>query len=381
MDTTSIEYYLSVEIFYWLIPLFIFGALFVYTKNQIFLMLYIFSYIAAWPASIRKREIIDNATEIQSLHSGKFNIKQYQGEQIFNPSVILYNNKYHFTLRYGTGLNGCRCKVIEFVLDSLEELQSSPEVKRNILDIQSHDKVYKNIRYRGIEDTRLFEWNENIYGLSARVDYYNNKQIIQPCLVKFNKESYESWHINHPDYNQTNQKNWSPFVIENRLFCLVYLNPLTVVEIVEEDGKIFVKNVKAEHEEHNEQPKLSGWRTSTPMKLKHGKYHLFLHKKIANGGINLLNWNHYYHHKFAQFEFELKEEKERTKLVLKNSKISKAFNLHGDYVPHLYFLTGFEFIPETENLFITYGKNDKYPHWMILNQNEFVYTPSKEKSS
>jgi tetratricopeptide (TPR) repeat protein len=108
-------------------------------------------------------------------------------------------------------------------------------VKDNLLNYPCHIK--------GIEDMRIFEFNESLYFIGTCLEVTANN-VNRMVLGKYN-ENIERLVVLHNYNDSLCQKNWSPFVYNNKILLLYSLQPIVILEPNIETGEckeFFKKN-------------------------------------------------------------------------------------------------------------------------------------------
>ena len=145
--------------------------------------------------------------------------------------------------------------------------------------LSSNNKIKKKGNNIGFEDPRVFSYKNNNYIL---VNAIGINSIRNMYLINIEKKSVVQLKvINNNHMNTIDQKNWSPYIYNNKLYFIYSFMPLVILETINiEDG--YVKLVKGNEEDQsnlnkNNDDKIFG---STPLiPYQDGNYICFTHTR------------------------------------------------------------------------------------------------------
>lgn len=373
METTK-EYYISVSVYYWLIPIFflLFSLIGLKDKSErrFIIGLVVLLVIVMVPASIRSREIFTNVEEIGVTDGGKFNIQKIEKSHVVtNPSIMLLKDKWYVAYRYAKwGRNSWEFFVTYNNIKEFEEGRRAFKTKIHY-DEKSNKKPFCN----GLEDGRIFSYRNKPYITASKADMTKKRDERQYLVDLIKKKGY---YLRYPRSEKSRQKNWAPFVFNDRLFMMVFFDPMLIVEVPNLDKspincKIVFEETKAKQQfeiwgaKFNPYNNIKSARNSTPPKpLRSGFYGMFLHHKKNNLLVNAFSTNMLYTHAFVIFRPKFDE---YGQLKIESVKRSKLFNIFGKNTPKAcFFLGGFELIKETNEVLLVYGHNDKESRWVKI---------------
>lgn len=129
----------------------------------------------------------------------------------------------------------------------------------------------------GLEDMRFFKWKEDWYSFATTFEYGENN-IPSICLCKFERKN-EMYFISdiYPTTfkNHENQKNWAPFIDNNKLLAIYSHQPLTILEILKNgDTSILFQKESKDYDLSN----IRG--SSAPIKLDNGSWLVLVHEVL-----------------------------------------------------------------------------------------------------
>lgn len=156
------------------------------------------------------------------LYGGKFyslNTGKLGFDNIFNPSIIQYNNKLFMTFRVD--------------ISAISKKTYFCEIDNNFNIISSYDILHNDNKIKNYEDSRLFIYKNNLYvsfiqyhtfHLFFRVNFAN---IIPGSKIK-NKNIYTP-DIDNNNKKISSQKNWLFFEKNNEIHVIYSLDPMIIV--------------------------------------------------------------------------------------------------------------------------------------------------------
>ena len=186
---------------------------------------------------------ISDYISIKNITKINLNYKDLDDYQITNPSIFVFNNRQLINLRnvnfYISSENEyliiknqklisydnvCDTKNFLYEINKNTELTKLIEIKNNNLEFKKHKTLID-----GIEDIRLIELNNKIYfiGTCRFVSEDNKNKMVLGKL----DDNYETESIIELKYKDTEcEKNWMPFIKDNKLLLVYSLSPLTILE-------------------------------------------------------------------------------------------------------------------------------------------------------
>lgn len=284
-----------------------------------------------------------NLNQIDTLKSTQnaldINFENYISNiDLFNLSVIKSNNKYIGLIR---GHN--RAKNYSYPL--YIEIDNDVKDFRNIKLTQLQDfneKDFYSCNDNGIEDPRIFEFNNEYWGIANSLGYKDQKFkcINTMCIFKLSDPKNTFKLLYHPENPKLIQKNWSPFVYNGKLYCEYSISPHVIYEINTENGE--VTNIISS--DNNYQFGFSGGRLSggtPPIIITHFREQFYL----SIGHIRLSN-NSYYHFFYIYQSYPPFN-------IIGSSEIFKLDNKE-----RIQFVSGLSI--DGDILYVSYGIDDKY---------------------
>jgi hypothetical protein len=172
---------------------------------------------------IEYKEILSfNNTETENSHFFNMSFCEYDGKKVlfFRDEV---NNRECFLSENPSGVLN-RLMYAELIDGKVENIR---EINVDIVGERSPFEII------GVEDPRVFVWKNELYCSCSLPSKDMSK--IEMVLIKIEKENGFSTMLKDPLDRPTN-KNWMPFVKDDRLFFIIDSNPTRVVEFI--DGEI-----------------------------------------------------------------------------------------------------------------------------------------------
>jgi threonine synthase len=186
---------------------------------------------------------ISDYISIKNITKINLNYKDLDDYQITNPSIFVFNNRQLINLRNVNFYispeneyliiknqklisydNICDTKNFLYEINKNTELTKLIEIKNNNLEFKKHKTLID-----GIEDIRLIELNNKIYfiGTCRFVSEDNKNKMVLGTL----NNNYETESLIELKYKDTEcEKNWMPFIKDNKLLLVYSLSPLTILE-------------------------------------------------------------------------------------------------------------------------------------------------------
>ncbi len=275
------------------------------------------------------------------------NIKFYSS----SPSITLYNNKYIINIRW-----------VNYTLDKKHtnkyySLNSRFELDRDFNKISDEifleDDNYNNF-YNGIEDIRLFNFNNNIYYIGSSFNKEYDSISITTDLYNYNSNDFilNKKFIYLNNKNKT-EKNWSLFNYKGQIAVIYSWYPINICKIVDD------KLVNIEYK-YNVPSHFINARGSTPGYTFDNEIWFVVHKQHKN-----MNYQHY----FIIFDLNMN--------LLRYSELFKLENSPIEYCIGL--------IVEMNKIILSYSVQDKSTNVSIytkdyINNNILWYKNEQEFS-
>ncbi len=233
----------------------------------------------------------------------------------------------------------------------------------NIIGISEFNKEFNIISQRilhinhSLEDLRVFFWNNKKYFIGSEYDI-DNLNIFCPILLdqNFNKINI----VNKDGKKFINNKNFSPIIVNHKLFFIKNHNPLEILKIDKMDNESivlsdYVKNIK--------NPQLPMLRGSTPyINIGNNRLLAITHDLVLNDFCGWsISFNKTYRHYFTIINFE-----DIYKPFIEN--VSKPICLLGNC--GIEFVMGFIESYDGQSYIITLGKNDCTSHIVKISKKE-----------
>ena len=299
------------------------------------------SYVNAVNNNISNSKILTLKSNQQPL---EINIDNYmKNVDLFNLSVIKHNNIYLGLIR---GHNKSKCYSYPCYIE-INNNPNSTNIKMNLLDF--NDKDFHSCNDNGIEDPRVFKYKNEHWGIANSLGHKEQKYkcINTMCIFKLSDIQNTFRLLYHPENPKLIQKNWSPFVYNDKLYCEYTINPHVIYEINTETGSI--NNII--HSDNNFDFNIKGGRLSggTPaILITHFRTPVYL----SIGHVRLVN-NSYYHF-FYIFENHPPFN------IIGSSEIFKL-----DDKELIQFVSGLSI--DGDELHVSYGVNDKFNKISVFN--------------
>ncbi|MBU6467720.1 MAG: hypothetical protein KGQ44_01065, partial [Betaproteobacteria bacterium] len=90
----------------------------------------------------------------------------------------------------------------------------------------------------GLEDGRIFEWNNELWIIFTGLDIVDNKFINTMCLAQLQDKKLINFKILKSPYNFTREKNWIPLVKNKDLYIIYQSNPIEVYKYERDQLKL-----------------------------------------------------------------------------------------------------------------------------------------------
>jgi predicted GH43/DUF377 family glycosyl hydrolase len=150
--------------------------------------------------------------------------------KIFNSSVVQFKNKVFFISRSKVFCHSNRRihDAVNFIhqFDENLNLIKLSRLDDSVLLLKSSEA--KN----GIEDIRLFIWNDSIWGIGASLAWQGHAYKISPTLIKIENCKITKFYELNSNFSKDVEKNWTPLVKDNKLYLLYSLDPMVVFQFV-----------------------------------------------------------------------------------------------------------------------------------------------------
>jgi mannosyltransferase OCH1-like enzyme len=257
-----------------------------------------------------------------------------------SPSIISYNNKYIMNIRWVNYILG------KNMYDNFISLNSRFELDKNFNQISNEmflEETDTNYFYNGIEDIRLFNFNNNIYYIGSSFNKEIDTISITTDLYNYNNENFiiNKKFIN-PDFydvkisNKT-EKNWCLFNYNGEIAVIYSWFPINICKIVND------KLINIEYK-YNIPSHFINARGSTPGYTFNNEIWFVVHKQHKN-----MN----YQHQFVIFDLNMN--------LLKYSELFKLENSPIEYCIGL--------IVEINRIILSYSVQDKSSIISIYDKN------------
>jgi hypothetical protein len=296
----------------------------------------------------KKSMIKDGLVTKYNIKSKTFDIDFKNGYKMYNPSIVK-NNDDTYTLMFRVS-NKPLCnlhKRIKTFITSLKNYILLVDLDKNYNILNNEVSFAKSLHFvdnddngYGIEDIRGFYYNNIIYFIGT---YLKRNKLPTPVIINYKGDITI---IKTKDM----QKNWSPIILDDKLYFITEHNPFTLAEVNLDTG-----NFKYVHKsKYNKSlPKLRG---NTPyISLGNNKYLGITHTVIDNVG--LLYYKNYAHYftliEYVNDDFTI--------------KISEPLCMLGDC--GIEFVLGLIENIEGDAYIITFGKNDCTSHLVTVPKN------------
>lgn len=159
-----------------------------------------------------------------------------------NPSIVAHNGAYLGivrTINYRLVRNGW------FVVEGRDHdtknyivhLDGEFKIKSQMLVADSHERNRSVDAFNGFEDLRIFFWKSQVWALGNASNF--NLQQSSMVLQRISGGKVVESHLLKSPFGQKREKNWMPFVHDDRLFAVYSVTPFIVLEI--SDGSCLVK--------------------------------------------------------------------------------------------------------------------------------------------
>jgi mannosyltransferase OCH1-like enzyme/predicted GH43/DUF377 family glycosyl hydrolase len=292
-----------------------------------------------------------NLNEVLILKSNpdplKINISDYKSNlDLFNLSVVRLNNKY-------IGLIRCHNKAKNYSYPSYIEIDDDNNTSIKSLDF--NDKDFYSCNDNGIEDPRIFQFKNENWGIANCLGYKEQKYKCTNtmCIFKLNDPKTTFKLLYHPENPKLIQKNWSPFVYNDKLYCEYTIDPHVIYEIDSETGIINnIINSDNNYKFNNMKSRLSGG--APPILISHFREPIYL----SIGHVRLSNSSYY--HFFYIFQSYPPFN------IIGSSEIFKL-----DDKERIQFVGGLSVCDD--KLYVSYGINDKYNKISTFNIYDINY--------
>jgi tetratricopeptide (TPR) repeat protein len=282
---------------------------------------------------------------------------------IFNPSVTMTNKGLFVNLRcsnydmqikngnleykvYKNGdllqpSNNDPVSTINFVC----ELDDKYNFKNNNLIEFDKNKFNFPFSVRGIEDVRIMEFNNDIYfvGNSREVSPDNSPKMILGNYSITEKNVKNMVRLYGYEDNKC-QKNWSPFIYDNKLLLLYSFDPLVILEPDFETGECNV--FKNENQKYNYSILRGG---SQGFYINDDLYFIAHEVIFDNGRI--------YFHRFVKMTKDLNIEKVSYPFYFKDWGIE--------------YVAGATYDKDNKKIIVSWGSNDKNAHLTSIDVNKW----------
>ena len=268
-------------------------------------------------------------TKFEKINYVKLNYNnKYIIKDLTNPSLVKYNNNYIYLFRYWG-------KHFSKIIISESKNNELP----NIID--SYNDNYKLCsHYNGMEDARVFIYNNNICAIANKRNKECNVDIYFVNLTL--KKHFKI--IPLFDYEISWKKNWTPFIIENNIqLYTVSIDPHIIVSI--ENDKASIKYISTNEYLYNINNQKKPYFIRNSAGVKQTKLGLLGIAHIV------LDGNDYNKRKYINF-FYIVNNKPPYNIL----KVSKFFMF--DFSHNVEFIGGME-IYNDQYLIITVGIEDK----------------------
>ena len=273
-----------------------------------------------------------------------------------NPSIITRGDKYLVL-----------CRTVNFSLKNRQATIYSPdgmgrtenvmlEMNSNFEVIENHhvldksNRITFNTMSRGLEDGRLFVWDNQIYSVSSFADSYPNTH--RTGLIKFNSEyDVESVIGFEPETYTKCEKNWIPIVNSDNKLELMYMYDQRHIVIPEFDPRESVADRITCRRKDNftMKPNLSWIRGGTVHIPYKDGFLCIIHEALINAQV------HKYYHRFIYLDTDY--------TPIKMSDVWWFGQADVEYV------TGLCWSLDKKHLVITYGLNENFAFLTVIDPN------------
>lgn len=149
-----------------------------------------------------------------------------------------------------------------------------------LLDESNLRKKFKNIR-NGLEDGRLFYWKNELWALFSGYTLMGNQHINRMCMAKIIERQFSELIELPSPRNALREKNWMPWVIDDRLYFVYTISPLEVYEY--RSGELLpLKSPNIQNRVHRSKTPFSGSSCIIPWR---GRYLAVVHQRKRMLGI------------------------------------------------------------------------------------------------
>jgi hypothetical protein len=195
------------------------------------------------PSVLTSDEFIELYPEdVKNLISGSSESVDYDTIGMYNLSVRKVDNGYSGLIR-GSTWNGCLSNntppafgyPYAINLDDEGSVRSLLRIPLNYGDFRHCTKPYLGVYANGIEDPKLFIFNNEEWAIANCLGSFKQKHpcVNTMCLFKITDPVRTFRYLIPPDgVNQLqHQKNWSPFQYQDKLLCEYTVQPHNIIEI------------------------------------------------------------------------------------------------------------------------------------------------------
>lgn len=275
-----------------------------------------------------------------------YDLKSKDREYYFNPCIFEYKNNDYFI---------CRKTKILPNYDFLSTLKIF-----KLPDLEPFDfEIKKEHETEQLEDARIFFYQDKILisavsYINFKNDFFHQKVMVYDQDFNFEKNIHHVYGRNRGAIRRNigNEKNWSFFESNGKMYFIYRMFPHTVVE-TNLEGEIITEYIT--HKFHSSFWKYGEPRLSLNPVYKDGYFHSFFHSHLSilddNGSPNRIYFAGYYIFK-AEPPFEIVEIKEEP--ILWGNKHRKMIELDS---PYCVFPCGV--IVKDDQFHISFGINDE----------------------
>ena len=200
--------------------------------------------LSRYHSSLRRIEIQTRTVLTSVEHLPVHYLRCDAPHPIFNPSVVDTGDHFVFM---------SRCSSLRRIRDCGCYYASHPHDTTNVLHTFSHGLEGCRVQWLddellrtscpaaqyGVEDCRLFMWNGELWAIGAGIRPDQHWGLMATQVLFKIQAGRVCEFVPLPSFSGLPEKNWTPHVINDRLFIIYCLSPTTVYEY--RDGKLYLQ--------------------------------------------------------------------------------------------------------------------------------------------
>ena len=274
-----------------------------------------------------------------------------------NPSITVYDGKYIIlcrTINY-TSINWVyTCYSPDGIArteNQILEMNSNFDLIKNTFIVDKSSRITYNTNWRGIDDGRLFIWDNQIYFTASFADSYAD-HTIRMGLIKLNSEYQIDRFIGfEPETYTKNEKNWIPIVNSDNKIELMYMYDQRHIVIPEFNPRESpAERIMCRRKDNFMMKQNLSWIRGGTVHIPYKDGYLcIIHHSFRILGLPK------YCHRFLYLDLEYTP-----------IKISDAWTLGHSNVEYI---TGLCWSLDKKNLVITYGVDDNFAYIAVIDPN------------